>query len=74
LQLYDNYKFRIGEKMSLVTIIITLAVVGFLLWLINRIPMQPTIKTIINAIVVIIAVVWLFKIFGLWAYLSNITV
>lgn len=60
--------------MSLVTIIITLAVVGFLLWLINRIPMQPTIKTIINAIVVIIAVVWLFKIFGLWAYLSNITV
>jgi hypothetical protein len=60
--------------MSLVTVIITLAVVGFLLWLINRIPMQPTIKTIINAIVVIIAVVWLFKIFGLWAYLSNITV
>jgi len=60
--------------MSLITVIITLAVVGFLLWLINRIPMQPTIKTIINAIVVIIAVVWLFKIFGLWAYLSNITV
>ena len=60
--------------MSLVTILITLVVVGFLLWLINLIPMQPTMKKIVNAVVVIIAVVWLFKIFGLWTYLSNITV
>lgn len=60
--------------MSLITIIITLVVVGFLLWLINYIPMQPTIKKIVNAVVVIFAVVWLFKIFGLWTYLSNITV
>jgi len=58
----------------LITIIITLIVVGVLLWLINYIPMQPTIKKIINAIVVIFAVIWLLKIFGLWAYLSNITV
>lgn len=60
--------------MSLITIIITLVVVGFLLWLINYIPMQPTIKKIVNAVVVIFAVVWLFKVFGLWTYLSNITV
>ncbi len=60
--------------MSLITIIITLVVVGFVLWLINYIPMQPTIKKIVNAVVVIFAVVWLFKIFGLWTYLSNITV
>ncbi len=60
--------------MSLITILITLVVVGFLLWLINLIPMQPTMKKIVNAVVVIIAVVWLFKIFGLWTYLSNITV
>ncbi len=60
--------------MPLITIIITLIVVGVLLWLINYIPMQPTIKKIINAIVVIFAVIWLLKIFGLWAYLSNITV
>ena len=58
--------------MSLITILITLVVVGFLL--INLIPMQPTMKKIVNAVVVIIAVVWLFKIFGLWTYLSNITV
>lgn len=60
--------------MSLVTILITLVVVGFLLWLINLIPMQPTIKKIVNAVVVIFAVIWLFKIFGLWTYLANITV
>jgi len=60
--------------MSILTVIITLVVVGFVLWLINRIPMQKTIKTILNAIVVIIVLIWLFKIFGLWAYLSNIVV
>jgi hypothetical protein len=60
--------------MSILTIVITLVVVGFVLWLINRIPMQNTIKSILNTIVVIIVLVWLFKIFGLWAYLSNINI
>jgi hypothetical protein len=60
--------------MSILTVLITVVVVGFALWLINRIPMQPTIKKILNGIVVVIVAVWLFKIFGLWAYLSNITV
>jgi hypothetical protein len=58
--------------LSILTVIITLVVVGFVLWLINRIPMQRTIKSILNAVVVIIVVVWLFKIFGLWAYLTNV--
>ena len=60
--------------MSIITVLITLVVTGFVLWLINRIPMQRTIKTIVNAIVVIVVVIWLFKIFGLWAYLSNLRV
>ncbi len=60
--------------MSIITIIITLVVVGFVLWLINYIPMQPIIKKIVNSIVVIFVLVWLFKIFGLWAYLSNVRV
>jgi hypothetical protein len=60
--------------MSILTVLITLVIVGFALWLINRIPMQRTIKTILNSIVVIIVVIWLFKIFGLWAYLSNLRV
>lgn len=60
--------------MSILTIVITLIVVGFVLWLINYIPMQPVIKKIVNVIVVIVVIVWLFKIFGLWAYLTNIRV
>jgi hypothetical protein len=60
--------------MSIITILITLVVVGFVLWLINYIPMQPIIKKIVNVIVVIFVLIWLFKIFGLWAYLSNIKI
>ena len=60
--------------MSVLTVLITLVVVGFALWLINRIPMQRTIKRILNVVVVIIVAVWIFKIFGLWAYLSIIKV
>ncbi len=46
--------------MTLLGLIITLIVVGVLLWLINSfIPMQPQIKTILNAAVVIIVVIWL---------------
>ena len=60
--------------MSILTVIITLVVIGFGLWLINRIPMQRTIKTIMNSLVVVVVVIWLFKIFGLWAYLSNLKV
>jgi transcriptional regulator of nitric oxide reductase len=60
--------------MSILTILITLVVVGFVMWLINRIPMQRTIKTIVNVIVVIFVIVWLFKIFGLWTYLTNVRV
>jgi hypothetical protein len=58
----------------MLTVLITLVVVGFALWLINRIPMQSTIRTIVNSIVVVIVVIWLFKVFGLWAYLANMRV
>lgn len=60
--------------MSLISVIITLVVVGVVLWLINLIPMHPRMKTIVNAVVVIFAVLWLFRIFGLWQYLANITI
>jgi hypothetical protein len=52
-----------------------LIVVGVLLWLVNRyIPMQGTIKSILNAVVVIVTVVWLLQIFGLLHSLSRIRV
>jgi hypothetical protein len=51
--------------MPLVTVVIIIAVVGVLLWVINRfIPMQGTIKGILNGVVVICLVVWLLRISG----------
>ena len=61
--------------MPILTIIIVILVVGVILWLINTyIPMQQTIKKILNAVVVIILVIWLLNVFGLLGSLQNITV
>jgi hypothetical protein len=60
--------------MSILTIIITLIVAGVLLWLINFIPMQATIKKIVNTVAVVFVVLWLLKVFGLFTYLTNIRV
>jgi hypothetical protein len=58
--------------MPLVTVVITLCVVGVLLWLVNRfIPMQSQIKGILNGVVVIVVVLWLLKIFNLFDYISQ---
>ncbi len=60
--------------MSLVTVVLTLVVVGVLLWLINLIPMQSQIKGILNTIVVIAVVIWLLKVFGLFQYITQFRV
>jgi len=60
--------------MPLLQVLVTLVVVGVLLWLVNLIPMQGTIKSILNAVVVIVVVLWLLNIFGLFHSLSHIRV
>lgn len=61
--------------MPLLQVLLVLVVVGVLLWLVNSfIPMQGTIKSILNAVVVIAVVVWLLNVFGLLHSLSNIRV
>ena len=61
--------------MPLIQILLVLVVVGVLLWLVNRfIPMQGTIKSILNAVVVIAVVLWLLNVFGLIHSLSHIRV
>lgn len=52
--------------MPLLTVVLTLVVVGVVLWLINTyIPMQSTIKSILNVIVVIVVILWLLHGFGI---------
>jgi hypothetical protein len=61
--------------MPLIQLIVTLVVVGVLLWLVNRfIPMQSNIKSILNGVVVIAVVLWLINIFGLFHSLSNVRI
>jgi hypothetical protein len=61
--------------MPLINVVLTLIVVGVLLWLINRfIPMQSTIKSILNIVVVIAVVLWLLYGFGIISHSGNISV
>ena len=61
--------------MPILTVIIVLIVVGVLLWLVNTyIPMQRTVKRILNAVIVIILVIWLLKIFGVLSSLQSIQI
>lgn len=53
--------------MILLNVVVILMIVGVLLWAINAyVPMQGTIKKILNAVVVICVLVWLLSVFGLW--------
>ncbi len=61
--------------MPLLQILEVLIVVGVLLWLVNRfIPMQGSIKSILNGVVVIAVVLWLLNVFGLFHALSRMHV
>ena len=61
--------------MPILQLVMVLIVVGVLLWLVNNfIPMQGTIKSILNAVVVIGVVLWLLDVFGLFHSFSHIRV
>ena len=61
--------------MPLLTILLVIIAAGVLLWVVNSyIPMQGTLKRILNIVVVLVVIVWLLKVFGLFSYLANITV
>ena len=61
--------------MPLINLVIPLIVVGVLLWLVNRfIPMASSIKSILNAVVVIAVIVWLLQAVGLWGNVSSFRV
>jgi hypothetical protein len=61
--------------MSLIGIVVTLIVVGVLLWLVNNyVPMDGKIRTIINAVVVVVTVIWLLQAFGLIGSISGVRI
>jgi len=59
--------------MPILTLLVTLIVVGVLLWLVNNyIPMASSIKTILNVVVVIGVVLWLLRAFGVLNSLASL--
>jgi hypothetical protein len=69
---FESRKVKI---MPLIQLLEVLIVVGVLLWLVNRfIPMQGSIKSILNGVVVIAVVLWLLNVFGLFHSLSSVRI
>jgi formate hydrogenlyase subunit 4 len=61
--------------MPLIQLVIALVVVGVALWLINTyIPMDATIKKILNVVVIIVVILWLLSIFGVLGSMSGMHV
>ena len=61
--------------MSLITIVLTLIVVGILLWLTNTyIPMDGKIKKVLNIVVMVVVVLWLLNVFGVMGHLHDVRV
>ena len=59
--------------MSLLQLVITLIVLGVLLWAINTyIPMNATIKKILNVVIIIVAVLFILSAFGILGSMQGI--
>ncbi len=59
----------------MLSILVTLIVVGIVLWAINSfIPMDAKIKSILNVVVAALVIVWLLNVFGLLDRLNGIRI
>jgi hypothetical protein len=58
--------------MPLINIVLALIVIGVALWLINNyIPMAHSIKTLLNVVVVVAAIVWVLQAVGMWGRVTS---
>lgn len=61
--------------MSLLSVIVTLVIVGVVLWLVNTyIPMDGKIKSVLNVLVLIVVCVWLLQSFGILGDINGIRI
>ena len=59
----------------MINLILTLVIVGVLLWAVNTyIPMDAKIKQILNVVVVILVVLWLLRVFGVLGGANDIPI
>lgn len=61
--------------MPVINLVVTIVVVGVLLWLVNNyVPMDAKIKKILNIVVVIGVVIWLLQVFGIMGNISTMRI
>jgi low temperature requirement protein LtrA len=59
----------------LIALVIVLVVVGVLLWWVNTyVPMDPTVKRIVTAVVVLAVILWLLSALGVLGAVSDVRV
>lgn len=51
--------------MPMISILVALIIVGLLLWVVNQLPLDPTIKRIIHVIAIVICVLYVLQALGL---------
>lgn len=60
---------------ALLPVVIVLVIAGIAMWaLLTYVPLEATLRKIIIAVVAIGVIAWLFHVFGLWDYLSQVKV
>ncbi|MGC1952102.1 MAG: Thivi_2564 family membrane protein [Gammaproteobacteria bacterium] len=61
--------------MGLIQLVVVLVVLGVLLWAINAyIPMDATIKKIVNVVIILVAVLYILSAFGILGSMSGLRV
>jgi hypothetical protein len=61
--------------MSLLLILLVLIAVGLILWGIEKfLPLDATIKRIIQIVAIVLVVIWLLKELGVFALLASVTI
>ncbi len=57
--------------MPIINIVLGLIIIGVLMWLVNNyVPMASSIRSILNAVVVIAVVLWVLRVSGVWTDLQ----
>jgi hypothetical protein len=56
----------------MLTLLVTLVVLGIILWAITQIPMDPTVRQIIRVVAIVLALFYVLQAFGLLASMPRV--
>jgi len=50
----------------MIEILVALVILGLILWVVDQLPLDATIKRIIHVVAIVVAVLWCLQALGLW--------